>query len=178
MSDLPESIMAQLRKVAALADSGVGGERENARAMLARLCEKHGITPQALLSQERDEVVTFKFTGDHEKAILSNVLLFVCQRRDLRYVVIRGGWRLLLTKAEAIDARACWAHYRKLWAEEVDMLSKAFVHRHGIFGPPRGEESPPPTAEDIKRAERLIAMMRGLSADTWRRPAAMLEGGR
>ena len=37
-----ETIRAKLRKIAALAERGVGGERDNAKSQLDRLLAKHG----------------------------------------------------------------------------------------------------------------------------------------
>lgn len=176
MSALNESVREQLRKIAALAEGGVGGERENARALLARLCERHGVSPETLLDETPTEIVELAFKGDLEKGLLMQVLIFVCQRRDVRWGALRRGHvSALLSKAEAIDAVACWQHYRKLWCAEVKLFRSAFIHKHDLFGPP-SDKPVSITSESLARSRRLVEMMRGVGGTTWQRPVALLEG--
>lgn len=44
-----ESLKAKLRKLAALAERGVGGEAENARRLMERICREHGVSIDEIL---------------------------------------------------------------------------------------------------------------------------------
>ena len=166
-----ESVMAQIRKVRALAMSGVAGERETAAAMLEKLCAKHGISPDALIEEER-HLFKFSYKGDREKGILVQVILHVTQRRDVLCIESRSSIEFRLTNAEAIDAKACWAHYRKEWVQEFDAFFQGFIHQHKIYGAPPENANPPPIS--MEELMRIRAMMRAVSGQSWTRPAAAI----
>lgn len=44
-----ESLKAKLRKLAALAERGVGGEAENARRLMEQICREHGVSIDEIL---------------------------------------------------------------------------------------------------------------------------------
>ena len=50
-----ESIREKLKKLLALAESGVGGERENARRMFEDLCRKYGVEAEELADEQQEK---------------------------------------------------------------------------------------------------------------------------
>ena len=51
---LSEKVQAKLRKLQALAERGVGGEKETAKRMLEKLLARHGLTLDDLADERRD----------------------------------------------------------------------------------------------------------------------------
>lgn len=47
-----ESLKTKIRKIATLAESGVGGEAENARSIMERICLEHGVSLDEVLAVE------------------------------------------------------------------------------------------------------------------------------
>lgn len=170
--DLPEGIRPKLIKILALAESGIAGERDEARRRLELLCRKYGVDPESLVSDER-HAVRFPIPDARSWEIFKQCYFFVFQKKEIAYRKPRKACVLDLTEAEALDLRACYEHYRKLYKQEEEDLYTAFLCKHRIFGPSSDESEPEPL--DPERLARLLAMMRGMSdTNSWKRPAAAL----
>ncbi len=171
-ADLAESVRAKLVKILALAESGVAGERDEARRLLELLCRKYRVDPETLVSNKKSDV-RFPIPDARSWELFKQCYFFVFQKTEIRYNKPRKACVLELTDAEAIDLRACYEHYRKLYKREEADLFTAFLCKHSIFGPSTGEREGEPI--DPERLARLLAMMRGMSnTNTWKRPAAAL----
>lgn len=81
MTDGQAKRLELLKKLKALADNGVGGERENAQAMLDKLLAKYDISAEALSD---DEVSDHGFTyhSDFERRLLSQLRAKIATNRD------------------------------------------------------------------------------------------------
>ncbi len=55
-----ESLKTKIRKIATLAESGVGGEAENARSIMERICLEHGVSLDEVLAVEERERYRFE----------------------------------------------------------------------------------------------------------------------
>lgn len=171
MSDAPESTRATLAKVHHLAESGAPGEREAAQAMLAKLCKKHGITVESLVSPERDW--RFVAVPPEAKKLFIQCYCFVMKAPELesRKSKKKRGLYIFTTVAECIDVVDCFDHYRKLWESATEDLFTAFCSKHSIFsGATEKDDSP----MDPFQLERLIALYKGLNGESWKKPAARL----
>ena len=60
-----ESLKAKLRKLAALAERGVGGEAENARRLMEQFCREHGVSIDEILNVEERKQYRFEI-GRHK----------------------------------------------------------------------------------------------------------------
>lgn len=173
-----ESILEKARKVQALAqDPGATeGERSAALSALRRLLERAGMSELDLKDAERT-VVYFSYRNASEKTLLCQVVYLVCGSAQSYWVQKRGSKTLSkiagysLTALEAVDVRAGFEFYRKAWADHLEVQMDAFVQKHGIFGPSRGESE----ALDMKRLARVLAAMRGVSGESWRPASGRLE---
>lgn len=71
-----EELLEKIKKIKALADRGVGGEKTTAQATLERLMQEHGIT-EADLEVERVETVFFPYHDELERRILIQIIFSV-----------------------------------------------------------------------------------------------------
>lgn len=71
-----EELLQKIKHVQALAERGAGGERDNARALLARLMEKYNLT-EADLENERVETAWFAYHDELERRILAQIIYTV-----------------------------------------------------------------------------------------------------
>lgn len=55
-----ESLKAKLRKLAAMAERGVGGESNNARRLMENICREHGVSLDEVLNVEERKRYEFK----------------------------------------------------------------------------------------------------------------------
>ena len=157
MSDSKQEL---LRKLKALADGGVGGEKENARRILQRLLDKYDVSATDLDDDILEEH-TFKACGTRERTLLIQVCYKVTNGgRRIYYRTKGAGSRSEIlcdcTKAEAIQISVEFDFFRELWKDEEDMFFRAFIQKHRIFSdePGDGEELDP------DELERMVGMMR------------------
>lgn len=158
-ADERESIRIRLLKVLRLAQDGVGGERENAEAMLEKLLRKHRMTMADLegaLDQPRER--EWLPVGDEEeRTVLSQLVvrLFGVDRPTWR----RGATELgvEVTPSERAAARIAWEVYRAAFAEARQALVLGFCYKHGLYAPAGGDAAQM-TAEARDRAARAIAL--------------------
>lgn len=163
-----------LRKLKALTEGGVGGEKENARRILQRLLDKYNVS-EAELGDYLIEKHTFKACGRRERTLLNQVCFKVTNGdRRIYYYTKGSGSRSEIccdcTKAEAIQISVEFDFFRELWKDEEDMFFRAFIQKHRIFSdkPGDGEELDP------DELERIIGMMRVMQDKS---PQLRLEAG-
>ena len=160
-----EKQKALLQKLKALAERGVGGEKEGAERKLKQLMAKYGVDQ---LELEGDQVSRYeiKYRGEFEKRLLSQIVYRARNDAEGQYYrrYGKGSKSILIvecTKAQEIQIRIEFEFYRDLLKEEQELLFEAFIQKHRIF---RESGEPPklPTLEEMERLERMWAMMAGL----------------
>lgn len=161
-----EKQKALLQKLKALAERGVGGEKEGAERKLKQLMAKYGVDQ---LELEGDQVSRYeiKYRGEFEHRLLSQIVYRARNDKEGQYCHRYGpGSRSILivecTKAQEIQIRIEFEFYRDLLKEEQELLFEAFIQKHRIFGDSSGAEPEIPTPEEMERLERMWAMMAGL----------------
>ena len=132
----------RLKKLKALAERGIGGEKENAQALLEKLCEKYGISLDQIESSDERKTRWFTFLRKpfHRK------LLFQCIFKTIpdgdRKVYRRGippGQTSELgvdcTDAEAIEIELDYSFFSKCFESEIERFYDMFVQKNDIFPP-------------------------------------------
>ncbi len=166
-----ELIIDKLRKIEALAVSGVDGEKENARRLLDALCKKHGITLDRLSNSER-RLYKFKFSGKHEKTILIQTIGYVCDiHGSLTFKVLKKKrtevW-FPLTESQAIVVYECFEHYRKAWRKQQEDFLTAFVHKNNLVAQSESPANDKSSSDNnTERLMRIIQIMQGMQSDQW-----------
>lgn len=158
-------ILNLAKKVKALADQGVGGEKENAAAILLALCNQHGIRPEDL----EDEAVTtrvFSTTPDTEKIILqciasttvAEISGWVDKRKPRdRFVKV--------TDAEYLEIQAKIEFYVPIWLKELRTFRSAFIQVNDLGAKGTGNEPPAEPMEPEELAE-LLRKMKAMDKNT------------
>ena len=139
-----EKQKALLQKLKALAERGVGGEKEGAERKLKQLMAKYGVDQ---LELEGDQVSRYeiKYRGEFEKRLLSQIVYRARNDKEGQFCrrYGKGSKSILIvecTKAQEIQIRIEFEFYRDLLKEEQEL----------------------PTLEEMERLERMWAMMAGL----------------
>lgn len=130
-----------LNKLKALAERGVGGEKETAQRKLQELMEKYEIDENDL-SDDKKEKYQFKYKNEFEKKLIKQIAYrtFKKEWSERMYTYSRGrGKRSIMliecTKAEEIQLRIEYEFYKDLWKEEAEFLFNVFIQKHWIFDP-------------------------------------------
>lgn len=131
-----DSIRVRLLKVLRLAQEGVGGERENAETLLAKLLRKHSMTMADLegaLDQPRTRV-WLPASDTDERTVLSQLTLKL-------FGTGRKFWRqsnnmdlgVDLTPSEHAALLIAWEVYRAAFADARHALVMGFCFKHGLY---------------------------------------------
>lgn len=171
---MEEKTLQRIKKLQALAERGVGGEKDTASKMLVRLLEKNGISSLEELETEQYEYTLFSYNGKHEIKLLRQCIYKVMGAKSDRTVYKPYGRRqkigIYCTKAQKIEIELEFEFYRNVFYEELSTFMEAFIQAQKIFPPdaPKGEIDVT-NKRDIKMA--LMAM----GIDKRKRAAAMIE---
>lgn len=152
-----------IRKIKAVAERGVGGEKVNAEKMLLELMRKHGITFDQIETEEEKE---FEFNHKSEPYLFAQVVLHVMGHDRGTVFRPRGKSNLRYIKctyAEKIEIEAKFAFYLNQYRKEQDILYQAFVQRNQIFpAEVKTIDVQQMTPEEYKEYQRIKAMMQAI----------------
>lgn len=129
-----------LKKIKALADRGVDGERESAQTLLARLMEQYGIS-ETELEEERRETAWFPYSQETERRLLNQIIYMVTGAGGFGCVGTYSGRKRKkmgteCTAAERLEIEANYAFFRAAMEEELEIFYSAFACKT-IFSRPK-----------------------------------------
>lgn len=170
-----------LRKIKALAQSGVGGERESANAILERLMEKYGIE-ESELSHEAVEMTWFKYDGDLERKLLNQVVYMVTGKGDMYIRKDSMGRKMrqngaYCTKSQAVEIEYCYSFFKEAMKEELQDFYIAFLYKHRIFPSTTPENQDEDEPLDLDKLNKIAGMMRSMDDRELRRALPGETGG-
>ena len=172
------NIKERLKKLYELSIRGVGGEKEQAEAILKKLIKKYGVSTDEL-DEEIIKEYKIKYSGETERKILNQIVYKVTNEtgNSFSYVYKKSGrdCRTILgvccTEAQKIDIEFLFDFYKRLYKKELEAFLLAFIHKHNLFGKLKeGERGAQLSPEE---EAKLYAMMRGLSDES---PLLQIEG--
>lgn len=151
-----------MNKLMALAERGIGGEKETAKKKLAELMDKYGVS-DADLSGEILEDHEYKYRDQYEKQLLLQIFNKVNHERQVLEYKWGKGMRSVkvfrATKEEAMEAEIEYEFYKELWKEEQDFLMDCFIQKHRLF---RLDPNAPKQRVDEETFTRMQHMMRAM----------------
>jgi hypothetical protein len=160
MSRFDDKLEARLRALMELARRGVGGEADNAQAMLERLLEKHGATISDIADDEKT-LCWFGYRTKHEKRVIIHITARAVEWENISYHTDTRRVGFKLTKAQAICVSEEIGPYLTALREELNRATKAFIYAQRLARPLRADEEdaqPEPTPEEHAEIMRLLAM--------------------
>lgn len=169
----------RLKKLYALALRGVGGEKEQAQAILDKLLKKYAMTLDDL-DNEAIQEYDLEYHGKEQDRILMQTVYKVTDEKGafshLQYNhsgrACRTRLRVSCTAAQKAEIEFLFAFYVRLWEKEKEALLQAFFQKHRIFGNLKeGESGMELSPEELLKLEFL---MNGLSDE---QPLKQIEGG-
>lgn len=154
-----ENIRVRLLKVLRLAQGGVGGEKENAERLLAKLLRKHSMTLADLegdIEQHRTRV-WLTAADREERTVLSQLVirLFGLDRK-LWHNTDAFNLGVDASPAEHAAIVIAWDVYRAAFAEARNALVMGFCFKHDLYAAEGGTSDV--SEEGRARAERALSM--------------------
>lgn len=151
---MDDKVQSKLRKLMALAERGVGGEKETAQRMLEKMLARHGLTMDSLTEEERS-IAWFKFSHENERRLGRQLAAKVLNSRDSSvYALYRNPSRkkqfgVMLTPAEAVEFDLHYDVLRKALAVHTDTAYCAFIQANNVFPDGTGDSSSELTERDL-----------------------------
>ena len=167
-----------LKKLKALAERGVGGEKINAEMLLSKLMQKHNISENDIADDIQYRVPLI-FKSEIEKRLGLQILCKVCNTSTIvtetrKYS--KGKFFVLLTASERLQYEFEFDFYSRAFRDDLDALFLAFVHKNNIFSQVEiaraGSEEAPRNVDDSTR--KAFQMMGALDRHELRK---QLNGG-
>ena len=69
-NEMDEKTIQRIKKLQALVERGVGGEKDTAERMLQKMLKRNGIKSLDELQSEEPEYTLFSYNGKHERKLL------------------------------------------------------------------------------------------------------------
>lgn len=170
-----ERIIDLLRKIKALADKGVGGEKETAQERLQFLMKKHGISYDDISDTVRK---TFKIRLRKEDFRLFNQILGnVCGNRT-NYEFHRtkyfptgffDSYEVKCTDSQWLEVNAKFDFYLKAYKDNLELMYSAFIHKNNLYVEREGDDDTELTPEEMDRLLKMVAMASGLQDHTFQK---------
>ena len=88
---MDEKTIQRIKKLQALAERGVGGEKTTAQKKLAKLLKDNGINSLDELQKEEYEYTIFSYNGKHEIKLLRQCMYKVMGAKSDRTACLAGG---------------------------------------------------------------------------------------
>jgi hypothetical protein len=159
-----ESVRSRLLKVLRLAQQGVGGERENAEVLLAKLLRKHSMTMADLdgASGQPATRMWLPASDVDERTVLAQLVVKLFGKS-------RKVWRRAADTDLGVDVGPsehaalviAWEVYRAAFAEARHALVMGFCFKHGLYAP-EGSNTAEMSDEDRTRAKHALALAEAL----------------
>lgn len=149
-----------LRKIKALAERGVGGEKENAEVLLKQLMDKYGITESDIsddvIKQHEVKISEVPFIKRLlEQIVYATVGNINSKKGMFEYTFSpRGRVCVCCTDAEFLEITAKYEFYGHHWKQDLETFYGAFIQSNVIFPPNeliKDREPSEMTDEDRKR---------------------------
>lgn len=166
-----EELLRRLERIRVLAERGVGGEKENAEALLNRLMMKYDISETDIEdTAERDYFIRY-YNIWERKLIVQITYMHLGSGHVANTVGTYSGRPhkkicVTCTPAQYIEIEADFEFYKAAWEEEVSIFYSAFISKNGLFPPPELAAQNDDEEIDYVRLQKASAMMAGIDRRT------------
>lgn len=164
-------IIEKLRKVKALAERGIDGEKEVAILKLQAICAKYGIRYEDLDKVELIER-EIKFYDKIEKQLIIQIIGVIIEPDERNFYRRRSRLLIDLSDAEWEQFKHAWnfhkGQFKKERAKAIRAILLGYIHKHDIFT----ENQRNPTDEkheqtDLDLLEMMVGIMSGMENNTY-----------
>lgn len=154
-----DKILKLARKLNALAERGVGGEKESAQTQLERIMKKHGLSYDDI---NGTEIISQVFTVGKYRRLFIQVVVSVSS--DIKIFGHKGTKTKIIldcTAEEMIEVQSKFEFYKKAYQREFkdyeSTFFEAFVQKNQLYSNAEPEEKEL-TPEDLKRLKKVLSL--------------------
>lgn len=154
------NILELAKKLKALADRGIGGEKLNAERMLTELLKKHNISLEEIEEPDRRDR---EFDCQKKQEDVMKGCIYSVMGKDVdiyRYRSKKTGYIVSCTNAEYLEIDASFAFFWRHYTEELKIFLRAFIQKNKLIpfdadSYDRAELTP----EEERELNKTLAMM-------------------
>ena len=179
--ELSDEVKAKLRKILALADSGVDGERLAAKNKLQKLLLEYGLTLEDLADDGEENVYVFhNIRNKIEQKLWAHVCFKV---KDVHSIEFHSSGKtkrvFTCTEAQANEIAQLYkwhkSNFKKELSKVTEELMTAYIMKHNLHSetPIEDNESDHDKPVDLARLTRIMMYQSHMSNDTYHKA---LEG--
>jgi hypothetical protein len=177
---MKEKYLALAKKLKALADKGIGGEKVNAEEMLNALLKKHNLTYEEI---EGEKLQDYYFTLNKEEGRLWSQ---ICKRvnvdlkcygpfpsKDVKRLRLEGNNMARCTASEYIEIESMFHLYSRLYKQEIEIFYKAFCTANDLLASGKVKRSTSELSpEELEEWKRAQAMAEKIKKESYRKQLA------
>ena len=176
---MDEKLKARIKKLQALAERGVGGEKTTAQKKLSELLAKNNIESLQELLEDKEKYYLFSYNGKAKEKLLRQCMYKVLgfERWQSLSTYRSKGTRqkigIYCTAAEKLEIELEFEFYSRVFDEELMDFVAAFISAQDIYP----EDAPEAnledyTPEELKKIKKQAAYSQGIEK---RRRATIIE---
>lgn len=165
------------KKLKALADRGIDGEKLNAERMLQALLKKHNLTIIDIEGEKTDNYF-FKLKGNERqlwyqivKSVNADIKCYgEFPKKDIKRLEMDGNYCITSTLAEYIEIEAKFSIYKRLYEEELNIFYHAFCTANDLLITPKKQiDISDLDAEELKTLLRVRQMSLNIKSEQYRK---------
>jgi hypothetical protein len=156
------------KKLKALADKGVGGEKQNAEQMLEKFLKKHNLTIEEI---EGEKINKYFFQIDNKYQQLLNQILKITNRslslwaeipkNKIRQLRLAGNYMTECTASQFVEIKAKFDFYSNLYEEELDVFYTAFLHANNLLVESTAQDKEKGISDEERERQERAYLMSG-----------------
>lgn len=164
---MTDTIRERLLKIKSLAERGSEHEAILAKEKFIELLEKYGLTEEDL-SINNITTYKYKYRSLWHKNLMCQIKVMITNSNSFfNYEKgsgkVKGVIGFDFTIAQQKEFEWLWKHYKAEYVKELDLLFKAFIHKHHLFSSNSKGSSKDIGSDEM---EALFCMISGLSSKT------------
>lgn len=164
------------RKLKALAERGIGGEKKTAEEMLNALLKKHKITIEEIEGEKLEDYYFNLKSEQHDlwhqvvKRINLSIKCYgMFPKKAIKELQLGGNYMLKCTASEYIEIEAKFDFYTKLLKEEYDIFLTAFFNANDLLVDNPDIKKVERTDEDYEKWARIHDMSKKITVGQFRK---------
>lgn len=159
------------KKLKALSEQGVGGEKVNALVALQKVMRKYAIDPTQL-ETDKKEFFLIRWDKKYYKIfvqVLASITSLDIGVKTFRRSTLKNSSKAYfeLTPIQHLELIAKYDFFEKLYKEELEILYMAFIHKHHLF--PISPEEGKSSDLDMDKMQRIMGMMGNLKSESFKK---------
>ena len=161
-------ILELAKKLKALADRGIDGEKENATEMLEKFCKKHNISLTDI-EEEKSTRHYFKTTKE-QSSFFGQIVRYCLGKKAAVYCVYKKKYEsgVDCTPSEYLEIRFTFNFYWKAYKAEQKLFYAAFIQKNNLY-PTDAETIYISDEKEIERLCKIECMANGIDKYTIRK---------